>query len=165
MSIARAAAARVHAHGGVEAVQWEEIPRPAPPPGEVLVEVRAAGMNHLDLWVRRGVPGHRFGLPLTLGSDGAGVVAACGAGVEAIAPGSDVIIVPGLSCGRCAACTSGRDVLCPEYGILGETRDGTCAEFVAVPAGNVVPKPAALDFTAAGSFLLSSLTAWTMLID
>ena len=152
-------------HGGLEALSVCERPRPAPGPGEVLVEIRAAGLNHLDLWVRRGVPGHRFPLPLIPGCDGAGVIAACGEGVDHVAVGDAVIISPGTSCGVCPQCLAGQDPLCRSYGILGETQDGTCAEFACVPAANVVPKPERVSFLEAGCFALVALTAWTMLVE
>ena len=115
-------AARVAAHGGVEAVAWCEVDRPQPGPGEVLVELRTAGVNHLDLWVRRGVPGHSFPLPLTLGSDGAGTVAAHGPGTEAMAVGTDVIISPGVADATSREALAGNDHLARDYQILGEGR-------------------------------------------
>lgn len=161
----RMLAARVEEHGGTESIRQCEVPVPVPGPGEVLVEVRAAGLNHLDIWVRRGVPGHAFPLPLTLGSDGAGVVAALGPGVRRAAPGDEVILAPGISCGVCEPCISGNDPLCRDYGILGETRDGTCAEYVAVPEANLLPRPAGVPWPEAGCFALAALTSWTMLVD
>ena len=158
-------AIRIDAHGDLDALAATEVPRPEPGPGEVLVEVRAAGLNHLDLWVRKGVPGHEFPLPLIPGCDGAGVVAALGEGTKRAAVGDEVILAPGLSCGVCAACLSGRDPFCTQYGILGETRDGTCAEFVVVPEANLIQKPKSAPWEEAGCFALVALTAWTMLTD
>lgn len=152
-------------HGGLNALALVQRPIPVPEPGEVLVEVRATGLNHLDLWVRRGVPGHRFPLPIIPGCDGAGVVAACGSGVTNVEVGAAVILSPGTSCGVCTHCLEGRDPLCRDYGILGETRDGTCADYVCVPAANVIPKPDNVGFSEAGCFSLVALTAWTMLVD
>lgn len=158
-------AARISAHGGVEVLRVEQLPRPTPGYGEVLVEIRAAGLNHLDLWVRRGVPGHAFPLPITPGCDGAGVIVALGDGVKHAQVGDEVILAPGLSCGVCESCLGGNDPLCPDYGILGETRDGTCAEFVVVPEANLLPRPTEVDWTEAGCFALVALTSWTMLVD
>lgn len=153
----------VHEHGGIDQLRLEDRPTPEPGAGEVRVKVAAAGLNHLDLWVRRGVSGHTFPLPLILGSDGSGVVDAVGAEVETVKVGAEVIVLPGVSCCECDACHAGNDQLCPQYGILGETRDGCCAEFVVVPAFNVVPKPAHLGFADAASFTLSYMTSWSML--
>lgn len=145
-------------------LRLEEVSLPEPGPGQVRVRVLAAAMNHLDLWVRRGIPGVRFPLPLTLGSDGAGVVDAVGPSVRFARPGDEVMLSPGVSCGVCAHCVAGRDNLCPEYGLLGEHRDGTDAEFVVVPEANLLPKPPGLSFEDAAAFPLVFLTAWNMLV-
>ncbi len=155
----------VSEHGGLDVLKIVDAPEPEPGPGEVKVRVRASGLNHLDTWVRRGVPGHRFPLPMITGCDGAGVVAAVGAGVASVREGDEVVLAPGHSCGACAACSEGRDNLCREYGILGETRDGTNAEFIVVPAANAIPKPPELTFEQAAALPLVFLTAWTMLVD
>lgn len=155
----------VHEHGGLDALRLEKVEPPVAGPGEVEVEVRASGLNHLDLWVRRGVPGHRFPLPMIPGCDGAGVVTAAGAGVSGVQVGDDVVLAPGHSCGRCVPCSEGRDNLCRHYGIFGETRDGTNAERVVVPAVNALPKPEGLTFEEAAALPLVFLTAWTMLVD
>lgn len=157
-------AVRIHEHGGLEVLKLEERPEPVAGPGQLLVQIKAAGVNHLDTWVRRGVPGHHFPLPITPGADGAGLVAAIGAGVEGFALGERVAIAPGYSCGRCEACLSGRDHYCRYYGIYGESADGTDCEFLAVPASSVLPLPAALSFEAAAAVSLVFLTAWEMLI-
>ena len=155
----------VEAHGGLEALVIQDRARPEPRPDEVLVRVAAAGVNHLDLWVRRGVEGHRFPLPLVLGSDGAGTVEEVGSVVTGVSPGDRVVIAPGVSCNRCDACLSGDQNLCPGYGILGETRDGTCAEYVAVPGTNILPCPEQLSFEDAASIPLAALTAHHMLVS
>jgi NADPH:quinone reductase-like Zn-dependent oxidoreductase len=131
---------------------------------EALVRVKAAGMNHLDLWVRRGVPGHSFPLPMVLGCDFAGVVEAVGSAVRNARPGDEVCVAPGHSCDHCEDCLSGRDNLCRDYGIFGETRDGGCAEFAAVPAANLVPRPGRLSWEEAAAWPLAFLTAWHMLV-
>ena len=158
-------AVRVREHGGVDRLELTELPRPRPGANEVLVEIRAMALNHMDVWVRRGVPGHTFPLPLTLGCDGAGVVAEVGSAVRHVRPGDEVMVLPGTSCGVCEACLLGRDPLCREYGILGETRDGTCAECVVVPAANVQRKPQSVPFTTAAAFALTFQTAWHMLAN
>jgi NADPH:quinone reductase-like Zn-dependent oxidoreductase len=153
---------RIRAHGGLDRLVFEDLPRPTPGPGEVRVAVKAAGVNHLDTWVRRGVPGHTFPLPMIPGCDGAGVVDAVGPGVTARTVGERVVIAPGHACGLCAACASGRDHLCRAYGIFGETRDGTCAEAICLPERNVLPLPPSLSFEVAAAFPLVYLTAWHM---
>jgi NADPH:quinone reductase-like Zn-dependent oxidoreductase len=155
----------VRAHGGLEAVNVEEVPPPEAAAGEVVVEVRALAVNHLDLWVRRGVAGHTYPLPLILGSDAAGVVAATGTGVADLNPGDEVVVAPGVSCGVCAACLGGQDHQCRHYGILGETRNGGAAEQIAVPRANVVAKPTTLSFAEAAAVGIPFLTAWHMLVD
>jgi NADPH:quinone reductase-like Zn-dependent oxidoreductase len=155
----------VREHGGVEALRLERLPVPEPGPCQVRVRVEAVALNFLDVWVRRGVPGHTFPLPLVPGCDVAGTVDALGPGAEGLAVGDAVVLLPGVSCGRCPACRQGREPLCRAYGILGETRDGGCAEFVVVPAANVFPRPAGLDAVAAAALPLTFLTAWHMLAE
>jgi NADPH:quinone reductase-like Zn-dependent oxidoreductase len=154
----------VREHGGYDELRLEDRPVPEPGPGEVRVRVRAAGVNQLDTWVRRGVPGHTFPLPLIPGADGAGEIDALGPGVRDVEVGTAVVILPGVSCSVCESCQSGFDQLCRRYQILGEARDGTCAEFVVVPLANIAPKPARLDFAHAASFALAFQTAWSMLV-
>jgi len=153
----------VREHGSFDALQLEQCPMPEPGPAEVRVKMAAIGINHLDTWVRRGVPGHQFPLPLITSSDGAGTVDAIGDGVSAAAVGDEVIVLPGISCGTCKFCRSERDPLCKDYAILGETRDGCAAEWIVVPATNVVLKPSSIAFPAAASFCLAFQTAWSML--
>src|SRR5688572_15219088 len=105
----------IREHGGYEKLLLEDRPDPAPGPGEVLLAVRAASLNHLDAWVRRGVPGHTFPLPIVPGSDFAGEVAAIGAGVAGVRVGARVVALPGRSCGACGSCLSGADNLCRRY--------------------------------------------------
>lgn len=154
---------RIHEHGGLEQLRLEDADVPAPGPMEARVRVRAAALNHLDVWVRKGVPGHAFPLPLIPGCDGAGVVDAIGPGVRGLAVGDEVVLAPGFGCGRCEPCADGDDNLCRRYGILGETRDGTCAEHIVVPANLCLPKPANLSFEQAAALPLAGLTAWHML--
>lgn len=145
-------AIRVHQPGGPEALCYEDVPDPVPGPGEVLLEVRAASVNHLDLWVRRGLPGVRY--PRILGSDAAGVIAGTG---------RRVLLNPATSCGACEFCASGEKPLCLRYCIWGEHRDGTQCSLVAVPEGQLIPIPDSLSFEEAAAAPLVFLTAWRML--
>lgn len=153
----------IREHGDFDKINIEDRPVPEPGPGEVRVAVRAAALNHLDTWVRRGVPGHQFPLPMVPGCDGAGVVDALGAGVHNVKIGENVNFAPGYSCNHCEMCGSGQDQLCRNYGILGEMRDGTCAEFIVVPARNCIKMPEGQDFNTAAAWPLTFLTAWHML--
>jgi NADPH:quinone reductase-like Zn-dependent oxidoreductase len=153
----------IRRHGGPEVLAFEDRPVPEPGPKEVRVRVRAVGLNHLDLWVRNGVEGHTFPLPIVPGCDISGVVDALGAGATGSALGDEVVVAPGVSCGRCGACRSGEDALCREYGILGESRDGGCQEFLVVSDVGVFPKPRRLDWAEAAAVSLTFLTAWHML--
>lgn len=154
----------VREHGGFDQLRLEERPVPTPGPGQVRLRMQAVGLNHLDTWVRRGVPGHTFPLPLVSSSDGCGVVDALGAGVTGIAVGEPMVVLPGVSCGACEACQQGQDNLCRNYHILGESCDGTAAEYVCLPVANVAPKPRALSAPEAASICLVFQTAWHMLV-
>lgn len=153
----------IREHGGPEVLSFEERPQPLPGPREVRIRVCAVGLNHLDLWVRQGVPGHSFPLPIVPGCDVAGVVDALGPGATGVREGDDVVVAPGVSCGRCLSCRAGEDALCRTYGILGESQDGGCQEYVVVPDGGLFPKPPGLDWTEAAAVPLTFLTAWHML--
>jgi NADPH:quinone reductase-like Zn-dependent oxidoreductase len=154
----------IRTHGGPEVLQLEDVPDPVAGPGEVVVRVRAVALNHLDLWVRQGLPGAPFHLPAVTGADAAGEIAALGEGVRGLVVGTPVLVLPGVSCGTCAQCVAGADQLCADYGILGESCDGALAELVKVPAQNVVPKPANLSYRDGAAMSLTFLTAWHMLV-
>jgi NADPH:quinone reductase-like Zn-dependent oxidoreductase len=153
----------IREHGGPEVLGFEERPELEPGFREVRIRVRAVGLNHLDLWVRNGVPGHSFPLPIVPGCDVAGVVERLGPGASGVAAGDEVVVAPGVCCGRCPACRAGEDALCRTYGILGESRDGGCQESLVVPDDGVFPKPAGLDWVEAAAVPLTFLTAWHML--
>ncbi len=155
-------AVRFHAHGGPEVLRLETAPDPEPRPGHVVVRVRACALNHLDLWQRRGLDRVAIPLPHISGADVAGDVVEAPDGE--FPPGTRVFLQPGLSCGRCAACLAGQDNTCPRYDVLGYQSDGGYAEYVRVPAVNVVPIPAAVSYVAAAAFPLTFLTAWHMLV-
>ncbi|MFO1464378.1 MAG: zinc-binding dehydrogenase [bacterium] len=152
-------------HGGPEVLEYVELPDPKPGPGEVLVRVRAVALNHLDLWVRRGLPHLKLRYPHILGSDIAGELLEAGPGVEGFSPGQKVLLHPALSCGVCERCAEGRDNLCSRYRILGEHVSGGYAERLAVPVRNLLPFPETLDFNQAACLPLVFLTAWQMLVD
>ncbi len=158
-------AVRMHGLGGTEVLRYEEARDPSPQPGEVLVRVRAASVNHLDVWNRAGLPGKQApSMPHILGNDAAGEIAALGDGVDHLQVGDRVLINPGFGCGHCAACLAGRETLCKSYRIIGYEVPGTYADYVAVPAANAVAMPAALNFSDAASVGLVFLTAWHMLV-
>ena len=154
----------IREHGGFDKLLLEERPVPEPQAREVRVQVKAVGLNHLDVWVRRGVPGHEFPLPLVPGSDAAGIVDKVGTGVTNVAVGDEVMVLPGVTDGTSEACLQGNDQLSPDYGILGEARDGCCAEFVVVPDQNVAARPQNLSFPESAAFGLAFQTAWSMLV-
>ncbi len=149
-------------HGGNEVLEYGDRETPEPREGEVRVAIRAAAMNHLDIFVRDGIPG--VPLPQIPGADGAGVVDAMGAGVGGLSPGDRVILQPGLYCNECEFCRAGEQSLCVRFQILGEHVPGTFAEAVVVPARNVFPMPERLSFEQAAAFPLVYQTAWRMII-
>ena len=151
-------------HGGPEVLKFTEVSKPTIKANEVLVEVRACALNHLDVWVRNGLPGIKIPLPHILGDDVAGVVREVGELVIGVDAGDEVMIQPGVSCGHCAECLAGRDNMCDDYDIIGYRRDGGYAEFVAVPGINVIPKPKNLNWFEAAALPLVTLTAWHMLV-
>ena len=157
-------AAIFHEHGGPEVIRVEDVPVPEPGPGEVRLHVVASAMNHLDLWVRRGI-GIETTMPHIGGSDVAGVVDALGPGVERTRIGERVIVDPSLSCGECAECRRGEESLCARYRILGEHTQGGFAEFVLVPARNLYPVPGDYPLERAAAAPLAFLTAWRGLIS
>lgn len=154
----------LYEHGSRDVLRYEEIPTPEPKAGEVQVRVRACALNHLDIWVRRGLPGLKLQYPHILGADIAGEVAKVGEGVKGLNPGDRVLISPGVSCGKCAMCLSGRDNLCREYHILGEGVKGGYAEYIVVPQQNILPFPDGMSFEEASAIPLVFLTAWHMMV-
>jgi NADPH:quinone reductase-like Zn-dependent oxidoreductase len=153
-----------HQHGGPEVLVPEDVAEPPVGPYDVLVTIRAVALNHIDLWVRRGLPRLRVTFPHILGADIAGIVQAVGERAQGVAVGDEVVLAPGVSCGQCAACVAGRDNLCERYSVLGEHIPGGYAERIAVPRVNLLPKPPALSFEEAAAVPLVFLTAWNMLV-
>jgi len=163
----------IYEHGGIDKLQIADLPKPTIGPDDVLIQVKAVALNHLDLLVRNGMPTLKLPLPHIPGSDVSGVIAEVGANVsgpstgsgQALAVGQRVTINPGLSCGHCEFCIAGEESLCAEFKILGEHVTGGAAEFVRVPAVNVLPIPESLSFEQAAAAPLVFLTAWRALIS
>jgi NADPH:quinone reductase-like Zn-dependent oxidoreductase len=151
-------------HGGPDVLRYADAPDPVINANEVLVRVKACALNHLDLWVRRGLPGVVIPLPHIPGSDIAGEVAEVAAGVTTVRPGQKVVLAPGVTCGKCQACISGHDNRCRSFTNLGYMIDGGCAEFVKVPEVNCALYPENLSWEEAASIPLVFQTAWHMLL-
>ena len=155
----------ISAHGDLRQVEArDDLAVPVASDGEVRVRIRAAALNHLDLFVVAGLPGVTITPPWILGSDGAGIVESVGAGAADVRVGDTVVINPGTSDRTCTYCRDGDQPLCLAYGILGEHRPGTLAEYVVVPAVNVRAIPATIPIESAAGFGLATLTAWRMVV-
>ncbi|RME77025.1 MAG: alcohol dehydrogenase, partial [Planctomycetota bacterium] len=157
-------AIRIHEHGDIDKLVMEDVEDPKPKTGEVLVKIKAVALNHLDLFVRRGMEGMKLPLPMILGSDIAGEILEVGEGVSHEWVGKRVILNPGYSCGNCSFCWEGEISLCSKYGILGETRDGGYAELITVPVNQVLELPEGKTFIEGAAFPLVFLTSWRMLV-
>lgn len=155
----------LRAHGGSEVLVRETLDLPEPGAREVRVRVRAVALNHLDVWVRKGIPGLKLEYPHRLGSDIVGEVEALGPGAHGAQVGDRVVVNPGVSCGVCERCLSGRDNLCRRYGILGEHTSGGYSRHVVIPDANLLPYPGDLPFVQAAAVPLAFLTAWQMVVD
>ncbi|MDO8644451.1 MAG: zinc-binding dehydrogenase [bacterium] len=141
--------------GGIEKLKYvEDFPKPVPKKEEVLLAVKAASLNHLDIWIRNGIPSYGSVMPHISGCDIAGVVEGTG---------EEVIVSPGLSCGNCEFCQKGRENICKSFTIIGAGPNGGFAEYCVVPKKNLIPKPKNLSFEEAAAFPLTFLTAWHML--
>lgn len=151
-------------HGGAEVLRFGEVPDPEAAAGTAVVRVRACALNYLDIWVRRGWPGLTLAMPHWCGADVAGEIAALGEGVSGWRVGEAVVVDPGINLAEDEFTRRGEPSVSPGYRVLGEHLRGGAAEFVAVPAGNLAPLPAGMDFAAAAAPLLVGLTAWRMLI-
>jgi NADPH:quinone reductase-like Zn-dependent oxidoreductase len=151
-------------HGDTDVIEYGDFPDPEPDDDEVLVDVKAAALNHLDIWTRRGLPGIDLEMPHIPGSDAAGVVTAVGDDVSRFAEGDHVAVSAGVNCGHCEFCRDGEPTMCVNFHILGEHVRGVHAEQAAVPADNLVPVPDHVDWEVAGSASLVFQTAWRMLV-
>ena len=150
--------------GGPDKLRLQDVPDPTVGPDEVLVRVRACALNHLDLFVREGIPALKTPLPFWTGCDIAGDVLQVGAAVSGITTGQRVAVNPNLTCGRCEFCHKGEDSLCVRYGILGEHAPGGLAELVKVRGDRVLPLPDHVSYEDAASFILTNMTAWRMVV-
>jgi NADPH:quinone reductase-like Zn-dependent oxidoreductase len=154
----------LHTHGGPDVLEYGEIEKPEPSNGEVLVRISAAALNRADIFTRIGWPGLKLTYPHILGADGAGEVSAIGENVSNFKIGDRVVINSNIGCGKCSICLSGKDNLCREWHLLGETLPGTYAEYVVVPAKNLLIIPEGFAYQAAASAGLVYLTAWHSLV-
>jgi NADPH:quinone reductase-like Zn-dependent oxidoreductase len=157
-------AARIHQHGPPEVLIYEDVPDPKIKANQILVRVRACALNHLDLFVRAGIPGMKFAMPHILGCDIAGEVVETGELCERVKPGWRVLLSPGLSCRQCDQCVAGRDNFCRRYTIFGYGVDGGDAELLAAPEWTAIQIPDDLSFEEAAATPLVFLTAWHMLV-
>jgi NADPH:quinone reductase-like Zn-dependent oxidoreductase len=155
-------AVRIHQFGGPEVLTYEDVPDPGPRKDQVLVRVRACALNHLDIWVRKGLPGVK--LPHILGSDVAGEVVGVGEYVGGFKTGQRVLLAPMHYCGHCEKCVAGVQNQCRAFTVLGNGVDGGNCELISVPPANVIPIPDSLDFNQAASVPLVFVTAWHMLV-
>jgi NADPH:quinone reductase-like Zn-dependent oxidoreductase len=156
-------AVRIHEFGGPEVLKFEDVPEPQLRKDQVMVRVKACALNHLDLFIRKGLPGVK--LPHINGSDVSGDIAEVGEYITDLKAGQRVLLAPMTFCGVCPACTSGQQNLCPQFSVLGYFNDGGNAEYIAVPRVNVLPIPGELTYDEAAAVPLVFLTAWHMLVS
>ncbi|MBI2360617.1 MAG: zinc-binding dehydrogenase [Deltaproteobacteria bacterium] len=158
-------AVRIHEHGAADKLRYEEVGEPKlTDPTDVIVQLKAAALNHIDIWNRRGLPGIEISLPRILGADGAGIVIEVGEQARNVKRGDAVCLYPPTGCSRCEFCLTDRDFMCLHLRALGERLEGTYAEYVKLPAKNCFPIPPGLSFEEAASFPLVFLTVWRMLV-
>ncbi|MEZ5395007.1 MAG: zinc-binding dehydrogenase [Bryobacterales bacterium] len=157
-------AIRIHEHGGPEVLRYEDAPEPEPKPNEVLVRVKACALNHLDLFVRGGIPGLKLTMPHILGSDAAGEVVSVGSLCTRVKRGDRILVAPGKQSWQSPEAMRGLDNFAPDYGLLGYHYPGVQAELVAIPESNALSIPGELSFEQAASIPLVFQTAWHMLV-
>ncbi len=158
-------AIRIHSHGGLEQLRYEDAPDPSiSAPKDVIIKLEAAALNHIDIWVRMGATGMEIPMPHVLGADGAGIVVEVGSDVKTVKTGDKVCLYSFTGCGRCEFCLSDRDFMCIRVRALGERLDGTYAEYVKVAPENCFPIPSYMTFDEAAAFPLVFLTVWRMLV-
>jgi NADPH:quinone reductase-like Zn-dependent oxidoreductase len=158
-------AVQIHAYGGIDQLRHQDVDEPRlQTHHDVIVKLKAAAVNRIDLAVRSGTNGQKISSPRTLGADGAGTVFSAGAAVRNVKPGDAVCLYPIYGCGECEFCATEQELLCGQRRLLGERDNGTYAEFVRVPAQNCFAMPGALSFEEAAAFPLVYVTVWHMLI-
>ncbi|PSP80227.1 alcohol dehydrogenase [Halobacteriales archaeon QS_1_68_20] len=150
-------------HGGTEVVRYGDVPDPGPDDDEVLVDVKAGALNHLDVWTRKGLPGVDLEMPHVPGSDAAGIVREVGPDVTRFSVGDRVAVLAGVYCGDCEYCRDGEHSLCDDYYLLGEHVPGVHSELAAVPEDNLIAVPQGVDWETAAAAPLVFQTAWRML--
>ncbi len=156
-------AVRIHQHGGIDVLKYEDISIPDIKQNQCLIEIKATALNHLDIWVRKGIPG--VPLPMIMGSDGSGIVEQIGKEVSDFSRGDKVLIQPLTYCGKCRWCKQDKENYCEKWGIFGENQDGTQCEYMAIDADHLRITPEGMSFKEAAAFPLVAETAYTMLID
>jgi NADPH:quinone reductase-like Zn-dependent oxidoreductase len=155
----------MYGYGGVDQLRYEDADEPKlSRPDDVVVKLKAAALNHIDIWNRLGATGVVVQMPHILGADGAGVVVAAGEEVENVKTGDSVCLYPATGCNQCEFCLTGRDFMCVRIRVLGERVEGTYAQFVSLPAQNCFPVPTGFSFEEAAAFPLVFITLWRMLI-
>jgi NADPH:quinone reductase-like Zn-dependent oxidoreductase len=158
-------AVRLHGYGGIDQLRYEEAPDPTlDARDDVIVGLKAASLNHIDLWNRKGLTGMKVDFPHILGADGAGIIEDVGSGVQHLEKGGAVCLYPPVGCGHCEFCVTSRHFMCVRLRVLGEGINGTYAEKVRVPAANCFPIPRGYGFAEAAAFPLVFVTVWRMLI-
>ncbi|WP_049969665.1 zinc-binding dehydrogenase [Haladaptatus cibarius] len=157
-------AVQFEGHGGTEVIDYAEFPDPEPARDEVLIDVKAGALNHLDVWTRRGLPGLSLDMPHIPGSDGAGEVIDVGEGVTRFEPGDRVALSAGVSCGKCEFCRHGQHSMCVKYHVIGEHVRGIHSELAVMPEDNLLPVPDGVSWETAAAAPLVFQTAWRMLL-
>lgn len=158
-------AVRIHEHGGLDKLRYEEVQEPRlTSPTEAIIQLKAASLNRIDLWSREGLTGMDISLPHILGADGAGIVLEVGGQAHNVKKGDAVCLYPPSGCGQCEFCYTDREFMCVHLRVLGERLQGTYAEYVKVPAANCFPIPPGLSFEEAAAFPLVFITVWRMLV-
>lgn len=155
---------RYHEHGGPSVLKYEDCDEPVPKDNEVKIRVKAASVNHLDIWLRKGLPGIKIKLPRIPGADASGVIESVGRNVSNFKKGDRVLINPSICCGNCEFCSQGDGSLCLSYSIFGEHQNGTYCDFICIDEHNAVKIPDSLGFEIAAAAPLAYLTAWRMMV-